>query len=299
MTPSLLIITQAFISNQDGVTLHPDLFLWQQQLTSRKKVWFQCAERTPVEWYALLQGVDATALLAGRVDNLSDNISQCWSVTPYHAMLGRDSVRLYPEGLFTWSEADATWLCDTLNPLLGEEGMSLHHHGAALLLGCQEPLDANPLSFAAISGKAMPNRHHEGADGGRLNRLIAEIQMVLHQQQPEQRQAGEVEISGLWFSNPVAWPQNPEEKNYGVATRNPHLAAMVDGRNAAVIISEAERVEGLLKGSSPLPKHVVLAGEGYALLLTKSLLPRIGAVLCSPKSSKPESELLAYARAWL
>jgi len=80
------------------------------------------------------------------------------------------------------------WLCGQLNPLLSEEGMSLHQTGAALLFACRDALNANPVSFASISGKGMPNRHHEGADGGRLNRLMSEIQMVLHQHQPDARQ---------------------------------------------------------------------------------------------------------------
>ena len=300
MSASLLIVTQALISNQDGVTLHPDLFLWQKELSSRRQRWFNCPDRTPAEWYGALQEIDSTALLASRIDGLPEESAQCWTVTPYHALLARESVRLYPEGLFSWSKADAAWLCDNLNPLLQEEGMQLHQSGAALLLSCRDALDANPISFAAISGKEMPNRHHAGADGVRLNRLIAEIQMVLHQQQPEERmQRGEPEISGLWFSSPVHWPQPVQGQNIGVATRNPHLVAMVEGRDASVIISEAERLEELLKGGAPLPKRVILAGEEHAIVLTKSLLPRIGIISWSPKSPKSEPEMMANLKGWL
>ena len=107
MSVSLLIVTQALISSQDGVTLHPDLFLWQKALNSRRQVWFNCADRTPAEWCGAAQHVNATALLATRVNALPADIGQCWTATPYHALLGRESVRLYPEGLFSWSEADA------------------------------------------------------------------------------------------------------------------------------------------------------------------------------------------------
>ena len=296
----MLIVSQALVPHQDGVTLHPDLFLWDKQLADRKQSWFHAADRTPAEWYASLQGSDVTALLARQIEVMPAATSQCWSVTPYHGQLMRDSIRVYPEGLFPWCSEDAAWLCSTLNPLLAEEGMTLLHSGAALLLSCRDALDAKPLSFAAISGKMLPNRHHEGADGGRLNRLMAEIQMMLHQQQPEsRRQRGEVDVSGIWLSNPVAWPQVIIEKKIAVATRNPQLGSLVDGRDAKLVISEAERLDQLVKGDVELPKKILLTGEGYALLLVKSLLPTFGRSSWIPKRLKTETELIAMLSGWI
>jgi len=279
--------------------LHPDLFLWDKEFTSRKNAWFHCADRTPIEWYAALLEADPTVLLANRISNLPTETTQCWTVTPYHGQLTRDAIRVYPEGLFPWSQEDAAWLCKQLNPLLNEEGMSLHQVGAALLLSCRETLNANPVSFAAISGKMLPNRHHEGADGGRLNRLMSEIQMVLHQFQPETRhQRGEVEFSGIWLSDPIQWPQPAGVNNLTVATRNPFLASIVDGRDAKVVISEAERLSELVKSEALLPKRVLLAGEGHAVLLTKSMMPKFGKVSWNPKSPKSEPELLSQMKGW-
>ena len=290
----MLIVTQALVPHQDGVTLHPDLFLWQQQLHARKQLWFHADDRTPSEWYAAVLDSDATTLLANQIDQLPAGTQQCWSVTPYHGQLMRDSIRVYPEGLFPWSCEDAAWLCDTLNPLLAEEGMALLHLGAALLLSCRDPLDAHPDSFAAISGKMLPNRHHEGADGGRLNRLMAEVQMVLHQQQPESRRQPEtVEVSGIWLSNPVAWPQSTLEKRVTVATRNPQLASLVDARDARLVISEAERFAELVQEDAPLADQILLTGEGHALLLKRSLLPAFGKVSWTPKRVKDEAELIS------
>ncbi len=291
MATSLLIVTQAFTSDQDGMKLHPDLFLWQKQLHACKRRWFFCSDRTPCEWYGVLQNQSATALLTNRVHNLPSETSQCWMVTPYHAVPDRDSVRIYPEGVFTWYEPDAMWLCDTLNPLLSEEGMSLHHVGAALLLACRDPMDASPVSFSTVAGKHMPNRHHKGDDGGRLNRLMAEIQMMLHMQQPE-RSSDRAEINGVWISDPAIWPQAVAEKPLTIATRNPSLLAMVDGRDASVTISEAERLSELSpKSGAPLPERVLLAGEGHAVLLENSWLPRFGKDDWSPKLPAPEAEM--------
>ena len=296
----MLIVSQALIQNQDGVTLHPDLFLWDKQFAIRKQSWFNCAERTPSEWYAALQGVDETLLLSSRVSDLPDDVCQCWSVTPYHAQLTRDAVRVYPEGLFPWSDEDASWLCERLNPLLNEEGMALFHVGPALLLSCRDGLDAKPISFASISGKMLPNRHHEGADGGRLNRLLAEMQMVLHQQQPESRQQSGMEsVSGIWFSNPVDWPQSIDEQKIAVATRSPRLGALVDGQNASLIITEAERLAELVKGEGELPKRVLLTGEGFAVLLKRSLLPNFGKPSWNPVRVKTQAELNAMLIGWV
>lgn len=290
----MLIVSQALVPHQDGVTLHPDLFLWEKQFAVRKQFWFQAEDRTPAEWYAALLGSDVTALLTSHIEALPAGTSQCWSVTPYHGQLMRDSIRVYPEGLFPWCSEDAAWLCNTLNPLLAEEGMALLHLGAALLLTCRDSLDANPTSFATISGKMLPNRHHAGADGGKLNRLLAEIQMLLHQQQPASRQqSGTVAVSGIWLSNPTIWPQSLAAKKLAVATRNPCLSALVEGRNARLVISEAERLAELVKADVPLPKQILLTGEGYALLLKRSLLPTFGSPSWHPKRVKSEAALIS------
>lgn len=293
MATSLLLATQALVSGQDGIELHPDLFLWQKQLCARKRHWFSCADRTPCEWYAVLQGQNATAMLASKVHSFVGTVSQCWMVTPYHAQPERDSVRIYSEGLSTWHESDAVWLCDTLNPLLSEEHMHLHHVDAALLLACRDPLDARPLSFSAVSGKQMPARHHAGSDGGKLNRLLAEIQMVLHMHQSEQHTSGRG-VNGVWISDPVTWPQRCHEKELAVATRNPSLAAIVSGRDAAVVISEVERLSELLPSSGKLPKRVLLTGEGHAVLLERGWLPKLGkGIWSSPESAAPEFEMIS------
>lgn len=291
MRNSTLIVSQALISNQDGVTLHPDLLLWQQQLAKRRQKWFFCSERSPLEWYASLQSLNATSLLASRVTSIPDSCSQCWLVTPYHAQLLRDSIRICPEGMLDYSEEDAEWLCKILNPHLIEEGMQLLHYGSALLLTCKKPLDAFPDSFASISGNPLPDTHPEGTEGGRLNRLMAEVQMILHQNPSETRhQHGDAEINGIWLSSPTSWPQQVDEKQIAVATRNPALASVVDGRGAKVIVSEAERVDELLK--SILPDRVVLVGEGYAVIMEKTLMPVFGKLSWRPSSLKDEDNLI-------
>lgn len=214
--------------------------------------------------------------------------------SPYHAQLSRDSVILLPDGKLSFSEQDASWLCQQLNPMLAEDGMTLVTRGAALLLCCREKLQASPDCFGEISGKRLPNRHAQGADDGRLMRLQSEIQMHLHRHPADhRREKDEPDILGLWLWAPSE-PKRSEIKDYRVATRNPCLQSIVNGRDANIIISEAERLHELLKPDARLPAHVLLTGEAHAVLLNKSILPNFGKALVGtwqPKSVKQESEL--------
>ncbi|MDQ6996156.1 MAG: threonine synthase, partial [Mariprofundus sp.] len=170
-----LIISQALIQHQDGVSLHPELFLWDKQLSSYRRRWFHCAAKNPLGWYAALCDSSPAALLAQHCDALPEDVSQYWVASPYHAQLVRTAVHVMPEAQLNWTAEDADYLCATLNPLLAEEGMQLFAVGAALLLACREPIAAYPQGFGVISGQLLPDTSHEGEDGLRLNRLLSEI----------------------------------------------------------------------------------------------------------------------------
>jgi len=293
-----LFISNALISHQDGVVLHPDIFLWEKQLSSYRQQWFQCKDNNPLGWYAVMQSVSASTLLASKCPDLPGETKQCWVASPYHARPDRDSVRLLPEGLFPWREQDARWLCATLNPLMQQEGMILISVGSALLLSCCESMYVEPVRFGEISGRKLPNRHLKGTDAGRFGRLLAEIQMLLHQHPAEHRQQkGEPDVNGIWLWGAAEWPQAVTEKKVAVATCNPFLRSIVDGRGSTLIITEAERFNELVKQGVPLPKRIVLAGGGHAVMLTKSLLPKFGKAAWKLKSPGMEAELLSTLRA--
>jgi len=301
MTVSTLIISQALFEHQDGVSLHPDLFLWQKNFSSYRQSWFECADKNPLAWYSALHDISPTKLLAEQCSGLPDDTQQCWLVSPYHAHLMQTKVRIYPEGMFPWSVDDAKYLCQTLNPLLAGDGMSLFHIGAALLLSSNQRLEAYPFAFASISGQMLPDQDHEGEHGGRLNRLLSEIQMLLFQHPSVERfDRNEVDVNGVWFWAPMdisdEMKSNRADNQIAVATRNPVLQSIVDGRDAVLMISEAERLHELVQADTALPKCVVLAGAGHAVVLKKSILPRFGKNQWVPKSMKQESTLLSLLR---
>jgi len=300
-----LIVSEALIQHQDGVSLHPDLFAWEKQLSSYRRHWFDCGDKNPLGWYASLCETSPTLLLAQQCRDVPAGVAQCWMVSPYHAQLARTAVRVMPEGQFAWAAEDAAELCYILNPLLEEEGMQLCAVGAALFLACREAVDAYPQGFGSISGRLLPDRHHEGEDGGRLNRLLSEIQMFLFQNPLMARhERGEPEVSGIWLWAPVdamalSRINAAHARQLAVATRNPVLRSIVEATDAACIISEPERLPELLQPDAPLPKRIVLAGDGYAVWLSRSMFPTFGSRAWQPKSVRDESSLLCKLRSSL
>jgi len=277
VSASLLIVTNGLvshsqISNQDGLILHPDLLLWEKDLPVRSRQWFECDKQIPLSVYAAILDVSPSLCIASQLTD-SQSPKQYWVASAYHAQLTRDSLRVMPENMFAWCEEDARWLCGLLNPWLLDDGMQLKHVGAALVLECDTPLAMAPMPFADIAGNCLPNRHADGTDGGRMMRLMSEIQMILKQTPaPHRRERGEPDIHGLWF-----WGQGEASKkmptSFAVATRNPYLQSVVNGQDATVMMSDAEGLSSLMKHAQPLPKRVVLVGEKHAVMLNKTWLP--------------------------
>lgn len=294
---SLLLVSNGLISAMGGPHTHPALSPWQTELTSYRRKWFLCPDRNPLAWYAAISGMSPSALLASACSILPDETRQCWVASPYHAQLGRDRVRLLEEGTLAWTAEDAAWISDLLNPLLQEDQMRLYPLGAALLLACRQPMLAEPVPFAGISGRHLPNRLPDGPDAGRFTRLLSEIQMLLHQHQAgHRRERGEPDINGLWLWGASACPVSSGGAAFPVATRNPFLQSLVDGRDARIIITEAERLSELILKDGRLPRRVVLAGEGHAALLRQSFIPWPGKPDWQPESPAVEDELLAWLR---
>ena len=304
--PTLLIVTDALIANMANTEKliyqpHPSLQPWQDQLERCSKKWFEAKPKTAIEWYAALTGNNLSSLLRPLLDQQEiEGFTQFWIASPFHARLNRDRLHVMPDAYFPWSESDAIWICDLLNPLLNEEGMKLIHYQTSLILLCREALDAVPLSFAAISGHTLPNRHPEGTDGGALMRLTAEIQMIMNQHPSETRKAaGESDVDGLWFWGGDLIDASPEIDSIPVATRNPLLRSIADAKDADLLITEADHLPDLVKEGQPLPKRVLLAGGDHALLLTKSMLPTFGKPSWVPKREKEERDLIKLIQGFI
>ncbi|MDX8389040.1 MAG: threonine synthase [Mariprofundaceae bacterium] len=287
------MVSRGFMRTERGLSLHPELLLWQKQLSKRRKRWFLCENKVPLSWLAALMDIEPALLLAHQVKHQDEEVRQYWVASPYHAQLGRDHFRVLPDGLFPWSDEDANWLCNLLNPLLEQDAMVLKAVGAALLLLCRDSLDCHPKAFAEVSGSLLPNKHPEGADHDRLVRLLSEIQMLLYQNPSEhRRRKGEPDIHGLWLWG-AAKPRTWAAMDFpAIATRNSFLDAVTDGKDASVTITDVEQFSELFKVEMTLPKDVILAGEGHAIWLSRSMLPSLRRDMSQPaKNSKSEDQL--------
>ncbi|MFQ5581838.1 MAG: threonine synthase [Mariprofundaceae bacterium] len=287
-----MIVTDGLVPPEFGLRFHPALLPWERYLLRCSQRWFLCKDKTALGWYAAILDVAPAALLAAKCKNIPASTKQCWVASPFHAQLGRDHVRVLPEGALPWTADDAGWLCELLNPLLKEKGMKLFLAGAALLLVCDESLDAQPVSFALVSGKLLPDRHPQGTDGGHMMRLLSEIQMCLHQHPAEHRRSrGEPDINGVWLWGASDFPVTMPQDASAIATHNPFLQSLGDAKSTDMIITESERIAELLGPEMELPKHIILAGEERAVWLTKSWLPGLGKKSWQPNISGAEEDL--------
>ncbi|MDQ6988592.1 MAG: hypothetical protein Q9M19_01825 [Mariprofundaceae bacterium] len=299
-----VVITDALLSEEKKIRLHPALLAWQKDLLAKRQNWqVEDEPWTPLSWFAAEvsrsvvekgQGeLSATSLLAAELPaelwTQADVVDaqQYWVVSPYHARLNRAELRVMPEHMLDWSAAEAEQMCVLLNPWLRDSGMKLHRLGCVLLLWTDRVWDVQSPSFAHISGHNLPNTPLAGADAGVWTRLMTEIQMMLHQYPISTAQG--VPIHGLW-----AW-QAITRQNYdviaavdwgnieAVATRDAYLQVLLQAhdkaREATCIISTAEDLPMLLSETMPLPASWLLLGEGQSVELSPSWWRR-GRALC-------------------
>jgi len=276
----MLIVTNGLVQSPDGLKLHPLLESLRGDLLRRSRSWYAAPTHTPLSFTAWLAGRSPAAMLATGL-HLPDSVQQCWVASPFYAQLLRDRLQVMPDGAFSWGADDASSLAALLNPLLAEEGMSLYAAGSALILTCDKPIDASPASFAEVSGHLLPNRHPDGADGGRLMRLVAELQMFLYRNPlMDRRSRNEPDVRGIWLWGHCGRDELSPASMPIVATRSPSLLPAVDGRNAKLSVTEVERLEAMLNPHAGLPEDVLLMGDGHALWLRQTpftaMLARLG-----------------------
>lgn len=289
---STVVVTDGLIPAEAGYAPHPALQPWLKRLQRARRRWFATEMHTPLGWYAWLQHEAPAALLASALPvdlSLPFEPNQYWAASPCSLQLSRDRVRVMPEVWLDFDARDAQWLCETLNPLLHEDTMQLVAIGSALCLCSGRSYDVNPVDFADVNGRMLPNTTPTGVDGGAWMRLQAEIQMLLHQHQPPHR-SGQSPLHSLWLWGGADHAASTEQR-IPVATQNATLASIVDGRDSSLCISEAEGLEGLLNQEGRLPRHWLLAGEAHAAWLTTGGLPGLRGKEWQPQRQQPGEAL--------
>jgi hypothetical protein len=294
----LLLIPDALLADgpADGYALHPALRFAAPRLSRAAKMWTETAPLAPIEWYAALIGAagGAASLLAAAMgDAVPADARQAWLFSPFAGRLGRDSVHIMPEDMFAWDGVDAAWLVETLQPMLAGDGITLRVRDACMLAVSDLPWDASPVSFARLAGHVLPNRHPEGADGGRLMRLCAEMQMLLASRPSlRRRQAGLPDVMGVWLWAPSALSARPVRRPALIAGDALIRACSDDaGGMLPVAIVGAAGVEAHLEHQR-FPRHWLLGGGRHAVLADMRALPRFGRRPWQPRNATACDALL-------
>jgi len=63
--PFVVLVCDGLSLSGSGLMLHEELLRWQKALSMRKRAWFLCSDKTPLEWYAAIVDAPPAALLAG------------------------------------------------------------------------------------------------------------------------------------------------------------------------------------------------------------------------------------------
>lgn len=294
--PSLILVPDGLISDEHGAHVpHPALQFISPRLSRSAKLWADAPAMAPIEWYAALIGAGqgASGLLAAAMgQEVPAKVRQCWQVSPFAGRLGRDAVHIMPEEAFIWDDDDTQWLIGLLQPLLAGDGFRLLSRGGCVLAVTENPWDAKPASFAQVAGHRLPNRHPEGADGGRLMRLCSEVQMLLASKPSERRQStGLPAVMGVWLWAPTALPAAPMARPHVISDDALIRACTADAEAALpVAILRAVQIEAYL-AHQPMPRHWLLGGDRHAVLLDTRAWPRLGRHPWQPHRPVSQSDL--------
>lgn len=262
----LMVVTDGLLQPQAQWQLHPALHPWRRSLLRRRRRWFAAGAHNALSVVALMMGQPAARLL---VDDAQAG-RQYWVATPWHGQAVRDRVRILPFSALDWRRQDARWLQDVVQPLLDDLAMELVvQPSGAMVVRCKTPLRAAPSPYPVLERDGLGNRHPEGEDGGTLMRLLAEIQMALHQRAPSAARNGRPPVHGIWLWG--GWLAEEEQGALplpAIACRDPWLQPLCDGRDPRWVVGNAEEVAQMLAADGRLPATtVVLLGARRALLL--------------------------------
>jgi hypothetical protein len=125
-----------------------------------------------------------------------------WLATPLHLVAGLDTLHLPRDGILALSPAERAELAADFSAALGGAGVSLHAvDGDALLLHAPDPGEVETREPAACLGADLVRAQPSGPGAAALRRLMAEIEMWLHDHPVNRRRerAGRRAVRSLWL----------------------------------------------------------------------------------------------------
>jgi len=125
-----------------------------------------------------------------------------WLATPLHLVAGLDTLHLPSDGILTLEPAERSALAASFGTALGGDGLALHvvDGDALLLTGLNLPGVAT-VEPASCLGADLARAQPAGSGATKLRRLMAEIEMWLHEHPVNLRReaAGRRAVRALWL----------------------------------------------------------------------------------------------------
>jgi len=160
------------------------------------------------EWLTAGAGLDADVLqrfpagscLAASIP-VSVPAGSVACVQPVHLQTAIDHLQLAEPGSMALSEAEACAILDTLNPHLSACSMRLIFVEPMLwLLHSERAIDCETTEPVDAVGKNLRGYLPQGRDAAGLNRLLTELQMILHEHPVNvlRRERGQIAVNALW-----------------------------------------------------------------------------------------------------
>lgn len=182
------------------------------------------AERRPAErdwrrWALRRAGLTAppgdlpvARTLAGRHGHAPGEAATWFVVTPVHLVAGLTRLHFHPRGALTLPPGGAAALAARFARDWADPALALVEAGDHLLLRAEGRFEVATVDPAAYAGRDVGEALPTGADAGRVERLMTELQMWLHGAPPASVEGPPVNALWLWgagatpLAGAAAWP---------------------------------------------------------------------------------------------
>lgn len=155
------------------------------------------------------------------VNSADPSVPQAW-FTPCHFQVSMDQVQILPTGMLVLEESDSRSLCEALQPLCEEDGITLTYESPLYWHASGEPFrHLGTISLDRATGRPMRpellNFERAGnAPGARtIKRLQNEAQMLFytHPTNARREEQGMPAVNGFWVSGAgfLTHPLDPDE----------------------------------------------------------------------------------------
>lgn len=204
-------------------------------------------DTTPVAWACAKSGIarrldwPAAAILAHAMSAAPPH--PFWlCAQPAHLAVDRDRLLLLPRRHFPLSDRESHALLSTLREVFAREGLDLVQVDAGTwLIGCTHVQRLQTFEPERVEGHDIDAYQPRGEDASRWQRLLTEIQMLLHEHpvNVEREQRGEPVVNSLWLWGGGGMPNVAAHFDRMIVS-SPFLLALAAATSAPVAAQQSD-----------------------------------------------------------